>query len=198
MITFHIHKHLMRPYAQFTWSRPITRPNGMRTICNSPQCGQAQHCSMCRAQWKQWCCISRATPNGEPSHWPSMAGRVATATALGSRDCHHIEATAAPAQMHRSCSAPPLSNAGGKRQALTECGMNARARGEKQHGVGAGRPHSWRLRLGFSPNEAWRAWQRSRFGSAFEREASGRDATLGEQKLAPLLSCCLSAATKNG
>ena len=114
-MTFHIHKHLMRPYAQFTWSRPITRPNGMRTICNSPQCSQAQHCSMCRAQWKQWSCISRATPNGEPSHWPSMAGRVATATALGSRDCHHIEATAAPAQMHRSCSAPPLSNAGGKR-----------------------------------------------------------------------------------
>ena len=90
MITFHIHKHLMRPYAQFTCSRPITGPNGMRTICNSPQCGQAQHCSMCRAQWKQWCCISRATPNGEPSHWPSMAGRVATATALGSRDCHHM------------------------------------------------------------------------------------------------------------
>ena len=158
-----IHKHLMRPYAQFTCSRPITGPNGMRTICNSPQCGQAQHCSMCRAQWKQWSCISRATPNGEPSHWPSMAGRVATATALGSRDCHHIEATAAPAQMHRSCSAPPLSNAGGKRQALTECGMNARARGEKQHGVGAGRPILRRLRRGCSPAGAWRPWQRSRF-----------------------------------
>ena len=42
-------------------------------------------------------------------------GRVATATAIGSRDCHHTEATAAPAQTHRSCSAPPLSNAGGKR-----------------------------------------------------------------------------------
>ena len=163
MIIFHIHKHLMRPYAQFTCSRPITGPNGMRTICNSPQCGQAQHCSMCRAQWKQWCCISRATPNGEPSHWPSMAGRVATATALGSRDCHHIEATAAPAQMHRSCSAPPLSNAGGERQALTECGMNARARGEKQHGVGAGRPILRRLRRGCSPAGAWRPWQRSRF-----------------------------------
>ena len=153
----------MRPYAQFTWSRPITRPNGMRTICNSPQCGQAQHCSMCRAQWKQWCCISRATPNGEPSHWTSMVGRVATATALGGRDCHHIEATAAPAQMHRSCSAPPLSNAGGKRQALTECGMNARARGEKQHGVGAGRPILRRLRPGCSPAGAWRPWQLSRF-----------------------------------
>ena len=62
--------------------------------------------------------------------------------------------------------------------------VSARARGEKQHGFGAGRPHSWRLRLDFSPNEAWRAWQRSRFGSAFEREASGRDTTLGEQKLA--------------
>ena len=150
----------------------------VRTICNSPQCGQAQHCSMCRAQWKQWSCISRATPNGEPSHWPSMAGRVATATALGSRDCHHIEATAAPAQMHRSCSAPPLSNAGGKRQALTECGMNARARGEKQHGVGAGRPILRRLRRGCSPAGAWRPWQRSRFAHlrrVFECEASGRD-----------------------
>ena len=119
---------------------------------------------------------SLATPNGEPSHLPSMAGRVATATALGSRDCHHIEATAAPAQMHRSCSAPPLSNAGGKRQALTECGMNARARGEKQHGVGAGRPHSWRLRLCFSPNEAWRAWRRSRFAHLRRRSLNVRPA----------------------
>ena len=66
-----------------------------------------------------------------------MAGRVATATALGSRDCHHIEATAAPAQMHRSCSAPPLSNAGAERQASIERGMSARARGEKEHAVGA-------------------------------------------------------------
>ena len=108
-------------------SRPITRPNGMRTICNSPQCGQAQHCSMCRAQWKQWCCISRATPNGEPSHWPSMAGRVATATAIGSRDCHHTETTAAPAQTHRNCSAPPLSNAGVERR-NNAGGERARAR----------------------------------------------------------------------
>ena len=37
-------------------------------------------------------------------------------TAIGSRDCHHTETTAAPAQTHRSCSAPPLSNAGGERQ----------------------------------------------------------------------------------
>ena len=42
--------------------------------------------------------------------------RVATATAIGRRDCHHTEATAAPAQTHRSCSAPPLSNAGVERQ----------------------------------------------------------------------------------
>ena len=178
MITCSLYKHLMRPHAQFTWSRPITRPNDMRTICSSPQCGQAQHCRMCRAQWKQCCCTPRATPNGEPSHRPSTAGRVATATALGSRDCHHIEATAAPAQMHRSCSAPPLSNAGGKRQALTECGMNARARGEKQHGVGAGRPILRRLRRGCSPAGAWRPWQRSRFAHlrrVFECEASGRE-----------------------
>ena len=33
---FHIHKHLMRPYAQFTWSRPIRRPNGVRTTSSSP------------------------------------------------------------------------------------------------------------------------------------------------------------------
>ena len=33
---FHIHMHLMRPHAQFTWSRPITRPNGVRTTSSSP------------------------------------------------------------------------------------------------------------------------------------------------------------------
>ena len=33
---FHIHRHLMRPHAQFTWSRPITRPNGVRTTSSSP------------------------------------------------------------------------------------------------------------------------------------------------------------------
>ena len=51
------------------------------------------------------------------------------------------EATAAPAQMHRSCSAPPLSNAGAEPQASIERGMIARARGENEHAVGAGRPH---------------------------------------------------------
>ena len=100
---------------------------------------------------------------GEPSHRPSMAGRVATATALGSRDCHHIEATAAPAQMHRSCSAPPLSNAGAERQASIERGMIRRARGEKERAIGAGRPILRRLRRGCSPAGAWRPWQRSRF-----------------------------------
>ena len=64
LITFTYTEHLMRPYAQFTWSRPTTRPNDMRTICSSPLCGQAQHCRMCRAQWKQCCCTPRATPNG--------------------------------------------------------------------------------------------------------------------------------------
>ena len=71
--------------------------------------------------------------------------------------------------------------------------VSARARGEKQHGVGAGRPHSWRLRLGFSPNEAWRAWQRSRFGSAFEREASGRDAAFRSKKPVAWFGSCARA-----
>ena len=75
--------------------------------------------------------------------------------------------------------------------------VSARARGEKQHGVGAGRPHSWRLRLGFSPNEAWRAWQRSRFGSAFEREASGRDAAFRSKKPVAWFGSC-ARANRNG
>ena len=55
--------------------------------------------------------------------------------------------------------------------------VSARARGEKQHGFGAGRPQDWRVRRGCSPIEA-----RGERGSvpasrsAFEREASGRDA----------------------
>ena len=74
-----------------------------------------------------------------------------------------LPTTAAPAQTHRSCSSPPLSNAGVERQASSEFGMIARERGEKQHGISAGRPLKWRLRRACSPNEAWRAWQRSRF-----------------------------------
>ena len=45
--------------------------------------------------------------------------------------------------------------------------MIARERGEKQHGISAGRPLKWRLRRACSPNEAWRAWQRSRFARTF-------------------------------
>ena len=109
-----------------------------------------------------------------------MAGRVATATALGSRDCHLTEATAAPAQMHRSCSAPPLSNAGAEPQASIERGMIARARGENEHAVGAGRPQDWRLRLG-SARQLERGDRGSvpasrTFAEIFECEASGRDA----------------------
>ena len=47
---------------------------------------------------------------------PAWRGASPLQRALGSRDCHPTEATAAPVQMHRSCSAPPLSNAGAKRQ----------------------------------------------------------------------------------
>ena len=109
-----------------------------------------------------------------------MAGRVATATALGSRDCHLTEATAAPAQMHRSCSAPPLSNAGAEPQASIERGMIARARGENEHAVGAGRPH----RIGASGLAARQLERGDRgsvpasrtFAEIFECEASGRDA----------------------
>ena len=36
LITFTYTEHLMRPYAQFTWSRPIRRPNGVRTTSSSP------------------------------------------------------------------------------------------------------------------------------------------------------------------
>ena len=48
-------------------------------------------------------------------------------------------------------------------------------------------------RLGFSPNEAWRAWQRSRFGSAFEREASGRDAAFRSKKPVAWFGSCARA-----
>ena len=57
--------------------------------------------------------------------------------------------------------------------------MIARARGEKQHGFGAGRPQDWRLRRGCSPIEA--SGERGSVPAsrcAFEREASGRDAPL--------------------
>ena len=57
--------------------------------------------------------------------------------------------------------------------------VSARARGEMQHGVGAGRPHSWRLRLGFSPYEACgdrgHVPASRTFAEMFECEASGRD-----------------------
>ena len=156
MITFHIHKHLMRPYAQFTRHAPSHGQMACVPYAAAHSTAKLSIAGPMEA-------VLLATPNGEPSHWPSMAGRVATATALGSRDCHHIEATAAPAQMHRSCSAPPLSNAGAEPQASIERGMIARARGENEHAVGAGRPQDWRLRLGCSPIGAWRPWQRSRF-----------------------------------
>ena len=63
---FHIHKHLMRPYAQFTWSRPIRRPNGVRTTSSSPTVspphGHGERYSQCHPP----------AGKGRPSSWGQL------------------------------------------------------------------------------------------------------------------------------
>ena len=140
----------------------------------APHSAQLLQCSMCCVQWRQQQPDANALHRQLDQAWQGaspLQRRLAVATATTLRRPPHPLRRTGTAQHHLSpmrASSTKRHNAGGER---------ARARRKAAWCRCRRRPHSWRLRLGFSPNEAWRAWQRFP-ASAARLNARPADATL--------------------
>ena len=118
LITFTYTKRLMRPYAQFTWSRPIRRPNGVRTSPTVRPAATFQH--VLRPMEAAAARRKRLVPAADQA-WQGaspLQRRLAVATATTLRRPPHPLRRTGTAQHHLSpmrASSAKRHNAGGER-----------------------------------------------------------------------------------
>ena len=152
----------MRPYAQFTWSRPIRRPNGVRTTSSSPTVRPAatfQH--VLRPMEAAAARRKRLVPAADQA-WQGaspLQRRLAVATATTLRRPPHPLRRTGAAQHHLSpmrASSAKRDNAGGERARAAKSSMVSVPEGLT---LGTSGLVSRQMKRG----DRWRPCRRSRF-----------------------------------
>ena len=192
----------MRPYAQFTWSRPIRRPNGVCTsTSSSPHGAQLLHFSMCCAQWRQQQPDANALFRKLDQAWQGaspLQRRLAVATATTLRRPPHPLRRTGAAQHHLSpmrASSAKRDNAGGERARARRKAAWCRCRKANPEA-----PPAWLL-ASWSVATVAAFPLRAPSPKCFECEASGRDArgcdaTAWVRRANGWTKKCVSLATK--